>query len=69
MIFARDQQQAMGNIYGSTLAVGGTVADVEEWPARIRKVTADEVKAAAARYLVFDRSATGYLMPKTQAGN
>ena len=69
MIFARDQQQAMGNIYGSTLAVGGTVADVDEWPDRIRKVTADEVKAAAARYLVFDRSTTGYLMPKTQAGN
>ena len=69
MIFARDQQQAMGNIYGSTLAVGGSVGDVEEWPDRIRKVTAGQVKAAAQRYLVFDHSTTGYLMPKTKAGN
>jgi zinc protease len=69
MIFARDRQQAMANIYGSTLAVGRKVADVEEWPQRIRKVTADQIKAAARRYLVLDRSVTGYLMPKTQVGN
>jgi zinc protease len=69
MIFARDRQQTMANVYGSTLAVGGTVEDVGEWPDRIRKVTAGEVKAAAAHYLVFDRSTTGYLMPKTQVGN
>jgi len=68
-IFARDRQQAMANIYGSSLAVGGSVADVEEWPDRIRRVSADQVKAAAARYLVLDRSTTGYLMPKTKAGN
>lgn len=69
MIFARDRQQAMANIYGSTLAVGGAVEDVEQWPERIRKVTAGEIQAAATRYLVFERSTTGYLMPKTQVGN
>jgi zinc protease len=69
MIFARDQQQAMGNIYGSTLAVGGSVGDIEQWPDRIKKVTAGQVKAAAQHYLVFDHSTTGYLMPKTKAGN
>lgn len=69
MIFARDQQQAMGNIYGSTLAVGGSVGDIEQWPERIKKVTAGQVKAVAAQYLVFDHSTTGYLMPKTKAGN
>ena len=36
---------------------------------RIRKVTADEVKAVAAHYLVLDRSTTGYLLPQQQAGN
>ena len=51
MIFARDKQAGMANIYGSTLATGGNVKDIEEWPDRIRKVTADEVKAVAARYL------------------
>ena len=41
----------MANIYGATLATGGTVEDIEEWPDRIRAVTADQVKAVAAKYL------------------
>ncbi|CDX11066.1 Uncharacterized zinc protease y4wA [Mesorhizobium sp. ORS 3324] len=69
MIFTRDKQDEMANMYGSTLATGGNVKDVQEWPDRIRKVTAEEVKAAAARYLVLDRSTTGYLLPQQQAGN
>ncbi|MDX8482395.1 pitrilysin family protein [Mesorhizobium sp. VK24D] len=69
MIFTRDKQDEMANMYGSTLATGGNVKDVQEWPDRIRKVTAGEVKAAAARYLVLDRSTTGYLLPQQQAGN
>ncbi|UDL91320.1 insulinase family protein [Mesorhizobium sp. PAMC28654] len=69
MIFARDKQDSMANIYGSTLATGGNVQDVQQWPDRIRKVTADEVKAVAVRYLILDHSTTGYLLPQTQAGN
>ncbi|MER8614358.1 pitrilysin family protein [Mesorhizobium sp. M1216] len=64
VIFARDEQDSIANMYGSTLATGGSVKDVEEWPDRIRKVTADQVKAVAARYLVSDFSTTGYLLPK-----
>lgn len=45
-------------------AYGGSVRDVDEWPDRIRKVTADQVKAVAARYLELDHSITGYLMPQ-----
>ncbi len=45
------------------------VQDVQQWPDRIRKVTADEVKAAATRYLVLARSTSGYLLPQQQAGN
>ena len=66
MIFARDKQEDMANIYGSTLATGGNVQDVQQWPDRIRKVTADQVKEVAARYLVSDHSTTGYLLPKTE---
>jgi len=69
MIFARDRQESMANIYGSTLATGGTVRDVQEWPDRIRKVTAGEIKAAAARYLVQASSVTGYLLPQQQTEN
>lgn len=63
MIFARDDQSDMARIYGSTLTTGGTVEDIENWPDRIRAVTADAVKAAAARYLDQSRSVTGYLLP------
>jgi zinc protease len=69
MIFARDRQSSMANIYGSTLATGGTVEDVKEWPERIREVTAEDVKAIAARYLVPGHATTGYLLPESQAGN
>ncbi|MER9058084.1 pitrilysin family protein [Mesorhizobium sp. M0213] len=69
MIFARDKQEDMANIYGSTLATGGNVQDVQQWPDRIRKVTADQVKEVAARYLNLDHATTGYLLPQIQAGN
>jgi zinc protease len=69
MIFARDKPSGMANIYGVTLTTGGTVEDVAAWPDRIRKVTADQIKAVAARYLVMDHATTGYLLPKTQAEN
>ena len=69
LIFAHDKQDEMANLYGAELATGGNVKDIEEWPDRIRKVTADEIKAVAARYLLLDRSTTGYLLPQQQAGN
>ena len=69
MIFARDKQASMANMYGATLATGGNVQDIEQWPDRIRKVSADEIKAVAARYLDMSRSTTGYLLPEAQLGN
>ncbi|WP_432284103.1 pitrilysin family protein [Aminobacter sp. BA135] len=63
MIFARDNQASMANIYGSTLATGGTVADIEQWPDRIRTVTTDQIKAVATKYLNPDHSVAGYLLP------
>lgn len=69
LIFARDDQSDMARIYGSTLATGGTVADVAQWPGRIEAVTADAVRAAAEKYLDARRSVTGYLLPaKGKAG-
>ena len=63
MIFARDSAAGMANIYGSTLATGGTVQDVREWPDRIRAVTAAQVQAVARKYLSPNHSVTGYLLP------
>nr|WP_245451109.1 pitrilysin family protein [Pseudaminobacter arsenicus] len=66
MIFARDRQSSMTNIYGSTLATGGTVQEVAEWPDKIKQVTAAQVQAAAAKYLNPDISVTGYLLPAAE---
>jgi zinc protease len=59
----------MANMYGSALATGATVQDLQEWPDRIGKVTAEEVRAAAVRYLQPSISTTGYLLPTIKAGN
>lgn len=67
MIFARDSASGMANIYGSTLATGGTIEDVRRWPERIRAVTRDEVRAAAAKYLLPSRAVAGYLLPQEDA--
>ncbi|MDI6027704.1 pitrilysin family protein [Corticibacterium sp. UT-5YL-CI-8] len=69
MIFARDNQSGMARIYGSALSTGSTVEDVEKWPDRIQAVTADQVKAVAARYLNPARSVAGYLMPAQPVEN
>jgi zinc protease len=69
MIFARDNQSSMANLYGTTLATGGTVKDIEEWPNRIKAVTAADVRTAAAKYLGGDHSVTGYLLPADPVQN
>jgi zinc protease len=61
-IYAQDSQSHLARIYGSTLAVGGTVAQVQSWPDDIEAVTADDVKAIAARYLDARRAVSGYLL-------
>lgn len=63
IIFARDAQFNMANIYGSELALGGTVADLAEWPDRIRAVTPEQVQAVAAKYLDPSVAVTSYLLP------
>ena len=58
-----EEKGLLNKVDGSTLATGGTVQDVEEWPDRIRAVTADQVKAVAAKYLDMNRSVAAYLLP------
>ncbi len=63
-IFERDSQSRMAQIYGSVLASGGTVADIVEWPDRVRQVTLEDVNNAARKWLDTRRSVTGLLLPK-----
>ena len=48
-IYARDSQSDLARWYGSSLAIGQTLRDVEEWPARIERVSAEDVTQAARR--------------------
>ncbi|WP_246763638.1 pitrilysin family protein [Rhizobium sp. 007] len=69
MIFARDSQAEMAQIFGAALATGSTAEDVQKWPERVRGVTAAEVQAVARKYLNPDRSVVGYLLPRENASS
>ncbi len=67
-IFARDSLAGPAMIFGSALATGSTVKDVENWPADIAKVTSAQVKDAAMKYLDelkpwIRPPVTGHLLP------
>ncbi|MGH6796975.1 MAG: M16 family metallopeptidase, partial [Roseiarcus sp.] len=61
-IYARDSQSDLARWYGSSLAIGQTLRDVEEWPARIERVSAEAAIAAARRWLDHRPAVTGHLM-------
>jgi zinc protease len=65
-IYSLDNQATLANIVGQSLTVGRTLEDVQNWPARIQAVTAEEVQAVARKYLVPEASATGYLEPEIE---
>jgi len=64
-IYAQDNQAALGRWYGAALSTGLSIEDVRSWPDRIRAVTAEQVRAAAQKWLDKKRSATGYLIKDT----
>ncbi|MBN8998684.1 MAG: insulinase family protein [Rhizobiales bacterium] len=62
-IFAQDSQGSMARIIGTALVSGQTLAEIQNWPARIDAVSQADVAAAAAKYLDRRRSVTGLLEP------
>ena len=65
-IYAQDNQASLARWYGASLAAGGTIADIEQWPARIDAVTNEAIMAAAAS-LDARRAVVGYLLPEEKA--
>jgi zinc protease len=63
-VYRRDSQYEMASAYGQALAIGLTADDVEQWPERIRAVSANAVRDAAAKRLVKKDAVTGYLLPE-----
>jgi len=63
IVYAADSQARMARHYGWRLATGMTVADVEQWPDRLKRVTVDDLRNVARKYFVDKNSVTGYLLP------
>ena len=62
--YEHDNQFLLAQDYGQGLSIGLTIADVEDWPNRIRAVTAPEIRTVAQRYLVAPESVTGIMQAK-----
>lgn len=62
-IYAQDDVQGLGFEYGKALANGLSINDVEEWPAVLDAVTADDIVEAATAVFSLEKSVTGWMMP------
>ena len=62
-IYESDNQASLARRYGWSLTVGRTVADIEQWPERVAKVTLEDTAKVSAKYLDLRRSVTGTLIP------
>ena len=62
VVYAQDSQATMARWYGAALTSGLTVENLKTWPDRVQKVTADQVRDAAKKWLDKRRSVTGYLV-------
>jgi len=54
-IYARDSQSYMANTFGSTLALGGTIDDILNYPDTIKSITTEEALAAVRKVFGEDR--------------
>lgn len=66
-IYARDNVDGVANRYGRALTSGLTVQDVQEAPAILQDISAEEIMAAAKKVLVPQGSVTGWLMRAEEA--
>jgi zinc protease len=66
-IYARDSQETLANVFGSSLAEGESIADIIGWENNIRAVTPAAAHAMATRTLTLTSSVTGWLVPAAPA--
>jgi zinc protease len=59
--YEHDNQFLLAQDYGQGLSIGLTIADVEDWPNRIRAVAAPDIRNVAQRFLIPKESVTGLM--------
>ena len=62
--YQQDNQFQLAQDYGTALSIGLTIADVEDWPNRIRAVQPADVRRVAQTHLVKEQSVTGRMQPR-----
>lgn len=65
-IYNNDSQASLARRYGFSLSTGWTIEDVESYPARLKKVTTEDLKQVAIKYLDKRATVTGILVPETE---
>lgn len=65
-VYDNDNQSTLARRYGWGLALGQSLDDIESWPQRIEKVTADDIKKVVA-YFDERKSVTGVMLPEAPA--
>ncbi|MEO1965732.1 pitrilysin family protein, partial [Hyphomonas sp.] len=68
-IYARDSQSTMANVFGSTLAIGGTIESVLSYPDDVRAVTPEEAIAAVRTVFGPDRHYIEAQLLPSEEGN
>jgi len=66
-IFARDSLRRGAGAIGMALTSGQTIADVENWPESINKVTPEQILEAVQDVFRIESSVTGLLLPLDKA--
>jgi zinc protease len=64
---SRDSLSGAAQFVATRIATGSSLQEIQDWPDRIKEVTAADVLAAAKAVLVPNNSATGLLLPKPGA--
>jgi zinc protease len=63
-IYSQDSLASGPRIYGTLLGLGGSIADIDDWPKRIAAVTPADVLAAARHVWREDAHVTSMLLPE-----
>jgi zinc protease len=66
-IYESDSQSQLARRYGEGLLLGQTIDQINAWPEAIARVTAEDIKQAAAKHLDIRNSTTGTLIPTAPA--